>query len=182
MGNLVVWFQRMMFILAKFQISLSLSNIRITTRTFIKQTKTHEHIYRCFPWGQAHLSNHKTHTIADHFKCKDMQAHRERCNVMQKLKCSCGHSYASLEYLHRCFPGDRLIFPGINPWWKHSPHLSPLQYFLWDIQKTWSMPVLFNRFFYGAPWKIFWRTHAPYLPKHLKSCTLFTDISPVPPT
>jgi len=36
---------------------------------------------------------HKTHTIGDHFKYKDKQAHLERCNVAYKLKCSCGHSY-----------------------------------------------------------------------------------------
>jgi len=42
----------------------------------------------------AHLSLiHKTHTIGDHFKYKDKQAHLERCNVVYKLKCSCGHSY-----------------------------------------------------------------------------------------
>jgi len=34
----------------------------------------------------------------------------------------------------------------------------------------------------GAPLKIFWRTHAPYLLKHLNSCTLVTDTSPVSPT
>jgi len=28
-------------------------------------------------------------------------------------------------------------------------------------------PVLFNLFCYSAPSKIFWRTHAPYLLKHL---------------
>ena len=33
-GSLVVWFFRIVFIQAKFQISLSLSNIRMTTRTF----------------------------------------------------------------------------------------------------------------------------------------------------
>jgi len=31
---------------------------------------------------------YKTHTIRDHFKYKDKQAHLERCNVMYKLKCS----------------------------------------------------------------------------------------------
>jgi len=42
----------------------------------------------------AHLSLiHKTHTIGDHFKHKDKQAHLERCNVVYKLKCYCGHSY-----------------------------------------------------------------------------------------
>jgi len=42
----------------------------------------------------AHLSLiHKTHTIGDHFKYKDKQAHLERSNVVYKLKCSCGHSY-----------------------------------------------------------------------------------------
>jgi len=33
------------------------------------------------------------HTIGDHFKYKDKQAHLERCNVVYKLKCSCGNSY-----------------------------------------------------------------------------------------
>jgi len=36
---------------------------------------------------------HRTHTIGDHFKYKDKQAHLERCNVVYKLKCSCGNSY-----------------------------------------------------------------------------------------
>ena len=36
---------------------------------------------------------HKTHTIGDHFKYKDKQAHLERSNVVYKLECSCGHSY-----------------------------------------------------------------------------------------
>jgi len=36
---------------------------------------------------------HKIHTIGDHFKYKDKQAHQEQCNVVYKLKCSCGHSY-----------------------------------------------------------------------------------------
>jgi len=36
---------------------------------------------------------HRTHTIGDHFKYKDKQAHLERCNVACKLKCSCGNSY-----------------------------------------------------------------------------------------
>jgi len=34
---------------------------------------------------------HKTHTIGEYFK--DKQAHLEWCNVVYKLKCSCGHSY-----------------------------------------------------------------------------------------
>ena len=36
---------------------------------------------------------HRTHSIGDHFKYKDKQAHLERCNVVYKLKCSCGNSY-----------------------------------------------------------------------------------------
>jgi len=44
-----------------------------------------------------------------------------------------------------------------------------------------SRPVLFNLFCYAAPLKI-WRTHAPYLLKHLNSCTQFTDTSPMSPT
>jgi len=36
---------------------------------------------------------HRTHTIGDHFKYKDKQAHLERCNVVYKFKCSCGNSY-----------------------------------------------------------------------------------------
>jgi len=36
---------------------------------------------------------HRTHTIGDHFKYKDKQAHLERCNMVYKLKCSCGNSY-----------------------------------------------------------------------------------------
>ena len=36
---------------------------------------------------------HRTHTIGDHFKYKDKQAHLERSNVVYKLKCSCGNSY-----------------------------------------------------------------------------------------
>jgi len=41
-----------------------------------------------------HLSlNHKTHTIGDHFKYKDKQAHLEQSNAVYKLKCLCGHSY-----------------------------------------------------------------------------------------
>jgi len=36
---------------------------------------------------------YKTHTIGDHSKYKDKQAHLERCNVVYKLKCLCGHSY-----------------------------------------------------------------------------------------
>ena len=42
--------------------------------------------------------------------------------------------------------------------------------------------VLFKLFCYGAPLKIFWQTHAPYWLKHVNSCTLFTDTSPVSPT
>jgi len=34
----------------------------------------------------------ETHTIGDHFKYKDKQAHLERCNVVYKLKCSCGQA------------------------------------------------------------------------------------------
>ena len=58
-----------------------------------------------------------------------------------------------------------------------------------DMRRIWYMcsdlcdvPALFNLFRYGAPLKMFWRTHAPYLLKHLNSCTLFTDASPVSPT
>ena len=36
---------------------------------------------------------HRTHTIGDHFKYKDKQAHLERYNVVYKLKYSCGKSY-----------------------------------------------------------------------------------------
>jgi len=32
----------------------------------------------------------ETHTTGDHFKYKDKQAHLERCNVVYKLKYSCG--------------------------------------------------------------------------------------------
>jgi len=42
--------------------------------------------------------------------------------------------------------------------------------------------VQINLFCYSAPLKIFWRVHAPYLLKHLNSCTLFTDTSPKSPT
>ena len=37
--------------------------------------------------------SHKTHTIGDHFKYKDKQAHLEQCNLVYKLKRSCGRSY-----------------------------------------------------------------------------------------
>jgi len=36
---------------------------------------------------------HRTHTIGDHFKYKDKQAHLERCNVVYKRKCCCCNSY-----------------------------------------------------------------------------------------
>ena len=41
-----------------------------------------------------------------------------------------------------------------------------------------SRQVLFKRFCYGAPLKMFWLTHAP----SLHSCIPFTDTSPVSPT
>ncbi|KAK8384451.1 hypothetical protein O3P69_009331 [Scylla paramamosain] len=45
-------------------------------------------------------------------------------------------SDASLEYLHRYFPEDRLIARHTDhPWPAHSPDLSPLDYFLWGYLK-----------------------------------------------
>ena len=41
---------------------------------------------------------HRTHTIGDHFKYKDKHAHLERCNVVYKLKCSCGNSASCQGY------------------------------------------------------------------------------------
>ena len=49
-------------------------------------------------------------------------------------------------------------------------------------QAEYSSAVLFNLFRYSAPLKMFWRTHAPYLLKHLNPCTPFTDTFLVPPT
>ena len=43
---------------------------------------------------------------------------------------------ASLEYLHRYFPEDRLISRRTDhPWPAHSPDLSRLDYFLWEYLK-----------------------------------------------
>lgn len=45
-------------------------------------------------------------------------------------------SNASIEYLLRYFPGDRLISRRTDhPWPAHSPDLSPLDYFLWGYLK-----------------------------------------------
>ena len=62
--------------------------------TSLQLEKELRNVFRKYLKELAHLSLiHKTHTIGDHFKYKDNQAHLERSNVVYKLKCSCGHSY-----------------------------------------------------------------------------------------
>ena len=62
--------------------------------TSLQLEKELRNFFRKYLTELAHLSViHKTHTIGDHFKYKDKQAHLERSNVVYELKCSCGHSY-----------------------------------------------------------------------------------------
>ena len=62
--------------------------------TSLQLEKELRNFFRKYLKELAHLCLiHKTHAIGDHFKYKDKQAHLERCNVVYKLKYSCGHSY-----------------------------------------------------------------------------------------
>jgi len=62
--------------------------------TSVQLEKELRNFFQKYLKGFAQLSLiQRTHTIGDHFKYKDKQAHLERCSVVYKLKCSCGNSY-----------------------------------------------------------------------------------------
>jgi len=94
-------------------------------------------------------------------------------DICEALYCK----YWSVLLFHRC----DLAMPVAQLEWGRRGHVLPetslLRFFAGAFR-----PVFFSLFCCSAPLKIFWRTNAPYLLKHLNSCTLFTDTSPVSPT
>jgi len=78
--------------------------------------------------------------------------------------------------MYRLLKDPYLATPGTDSFWQTLRVQLAYQEGEWDY----STAVLFNFFRYGAPLKMFWWSHAPYLLKYLNSCTLFTDTAPCP--